>query len=157
MIHGWPRVRHSPGSNPAGTIAGTRCTSGRHFTLISLLPCRLELSPSLPNSPTRLFLPALDPLASIHLLSPSSNFLLLLRDLQERLAGEPKSRFTLSRHKWKIRAREVDLMQEWLGFSKKHWIDGLALRQKPLPSPPTPAPPPHPAYTPVWIQRPRLH
>ena len=116
MIRGWPRVRNSHGSSPTGTPAGPGVfqeTVHSHFS-----PPAAYNFTSHPNSPTRLFLPALDPLASIHISSPPVQNS-LPRDLQEGLAGEPKSRFPLSRHKWRVGAREAELMQEWLGFSKK--------------------------------------
>ena len=89
----------------------------RQFTLISLLLLPTT-SPHTPTVPRGCFFLLWTPWPPF--ISPLPQFkTYLLRDLQEGLAGEPKSRLTLSRHKWRIGAREAALMQEWLGFSKK--------------------------------------
>lgn len=133
-----------PWSNQQEQLQDHRCTSGG-TSLSFLSSCCLErhLTPKQPHEAISSCSGSLG--FHSYLLSPVRvNLPYLLRDLQERLAGEPKSRFTLSRHKWKSEQERWIWCKNGLD-QQKHWIDGLALRQKNLyPSPLTPAPPPTP-------------
>ena len=163
--HSDPRVtqgQKQPWHWPNSDNCRARCISGDpSHAILSSLGLQLHLTPKQPHKATPqgpFFLlwipwpPFISPLPQF-----KTYFPYLLKDTHEGLDGEPKPRFALPRHKWRIRTRERELMQEWLGFSIKHWTGNWALRKNNCtPIPYTTTTSAH-THKPIRIQRPRAY